>query len=93
MPLHMIGVNIQHFGQDIEIFWNKVQYRLSLHLDELDTDQDPDRQVLDVYPDPANDADPTGIRIHNTTPVSTPAFRMEIQGFKSRHGIAGLTHR
>ncbi len=50
--------HFQRFGLHSEIFWKKVRYRLSLHLDELDTD--PDRQARMPFPIRQNDADPTG---------------------------------
>jgi hypothetical protein len=53
------------------------QFRLALHLVEMDTDPnpttDPDRQALDANPYPLNDANPTGIQIHNT--LGTELYR------------------
>jgi hypothetical protein len=62
--------NFQYFEKYFEIFWNKVPYRLALHLVEMDTDPDPapdpDWQALYADPDPPKWCRPERIHIHNT---------------------------
>ncbi len=65
---------VYYFELYIQIFWKKVSYSLSLHLVEMNTDPDPDRNALDADPDTPNDADQTrsGSTALNTICISYP---------------------